>query len=288
MKRELSRLFAASALFLIFLACEGLALSCSIATSCGAVTVFRVSSATNAHAQLPTQTNYAYYVCCNENSLSNSCSGNYAIVAKLSGATNAHVEENVYSNYTNNACLSMTNGSSVDCKYSSDCATFGSKYVCVASMSSDSNAHVGGCSDYGTKVCCAIVSYTLTFSLNATTVWWGDPLNASGRLTDWSGNPVGGTSVSIGLGSQTQCSNTTDSSGYYWCAFAAPSDIGTYVYNVSTNSAWNTTGLTVAVSYGKRPIGTASTGAFTIPMLMQLRNGTVLIKLVNFIVSRLR
>ncbi|MEM5794513.1 MAG: NEW3 domain-containing protein [Candidatus Aenigmatarchaeota archaeon] len=136
-----------------------LALTCTISTSCNAVTLFKISSLTNAHAELPGQTNYGYYVCCNENGLGNSCSGTYTIVLKLSSQTNAHVEEKTYINYVNSVCLSLSSGS-IDCQYADDnCNNLGSDYVCVASISSRTNAHVGDCNAYSRKICCkAVVS----------------------------------------------------------------------------------------------------------------------------------
>jgi hypothetical protein len=131
-----------------------LALSCTISTSCNAITVFKISSLTNAHAELPTQTNYGYYVCCNEAGLGNSCSGTYTTVIKLSSTTNAHVEEKTYTNYPISVCLSIANGN-IDCQYANNnCNNLGSDYVCLASISSSTNAHVGECSAYPRKICC--------------------------------------------------------------------------------------------------------------------------------------
>jgi len=136
------------------------ALSCSVTSgSCANTTVLKMSALTNAHAEVPGQTNYNYYVCCSGvTDLGNSCSGNYAIALKLSALTNAHVEKNSYTNYTNNACISASTGSTVICSYSTDCSTLGSDYVCLASISGNTNAHVGNCNAYSTKVCCAVAA----------------------------------------------------------------------------------------------------------------------------------
>jgi hypothetical protein len=142
------------AVLLAFLPSSALALSCSIATSCSGVTAFKISSTTNAHAELPTQTNYGYYVCCSGTGLGNSCSGTYTQVLKLSSTTNAHVEKKSYTNYGSAICLSISGGS-IDCQYETNCANLGTNYVCLASISSDTNAHVGDCNAYSTKICCA-------------------------------------------------------------------------------------------------------------------------------------
>lgn len=149
------KLFILSILLISILPSQTLALTCSVDTTCSGIVVFKMSSTSNAHAELPTQTNYGYYVCCSDSGLGNSCSGNYAVALRLSSDTNAHVEKNTFSNYPNQVCLSTSTGS-VDCNYASDCTTLGSNYVCLASISSDTNAHVGDCNAYQTKVCCSI------------------------------------------------------------------------------------------------------------------------------------
>ncbi|HPR92399.1 MAG TPA: hypothetical protein PLR64_04070, partial [Candidatus Dojkabacteria bacterium] len=70
--------------------------------------------------------------------------------------TNAHVEENNLSNYTNNACLSTADDYDVVCSYASDCSTIGPEYECLASISDTTNAHIGDCDTFATKVCCNV------------------------------------------------------------------------------------------------------------------------------------
>ncbi len=130
------------------------ALSCTIASSCNApdTAVFNLSSSSNAHAELPSQSNYPRYACCSGvSSIGNNCAAGIAVTAlRLSSATNAHVEENTQSNYANNACLSIASGSvSVDYQNGS-CSGFDTT---LASISGVTNAHVGGASDYPLKVC---------------------------------------------------------------------------------------------------------------------------------------
>lgn len=123
--------------------------------SASAVSIFNIYSLTGNHAELATQTNYPYKVCCEGSSLSNECSGG-TVALGLSGITNAHVEKNTQSYYSNSACLSglLKN---ITCSYASDCSTLGEDYVCLASVpTGDTNLHVGDCSAYSTKVCCQL------------------------------------------------------------------------------------------------------------------------------------
>lgn len=117
----------------------------------------RLSGATNAHAELPNQSNVNYnnnLVCCSGvTGLSNSCSGTYGVVARLAGATNAHIEQNNQSNpyYTSNACISVASGGSVSVGYrDNDCSGFDTT---VASMTGTTNAHSGNASAYTKKIC---------------------------------------------------------------------------------------------------------------------------------------
>ena len=134
-------------------------ITCSItSSSCSDTTLFKMYSTTNAHAELLGQANYNYYACCSGDvTLGTSCSGNYDTVLKLSSATNAHVEKNTQENYANSVCFSTTAASTIVCDYAADCSSLGSRFECVASISGDTSAHVGDCTDYSTKVCCSIM-----------------------------------------------------------------------------------------------------------------------------------
>ena len=134
-------------------------LICSVTSgSCTNTSVFKMYATTNAHAELSGQANYNYYACCSGvTGLGTSCSGNYDTVLKLSGLTNAHVEKSTELNYANSVCLSVPAGSPMVCDYASDCSILGSDYTCVASISGNTNAHVSNCTEYSTKVCCAVL-----------------------------------------------------------------------------------------------------------------------------------
>ncbi len=130
------------------------ALTCTVSSSCNApdTAVFNLSGTSNAHAELPTQTNYPRYVCCSGVSgIGNNCAAGIAVTAlRLSSATNAHVEQNTQNNYANNACLSIASGSVAVDYQSGSCSGFDTT---LASISGATNAHVGGAGDYPLKVC---------------------------------------------------------------------------------------------------------------------------------------
>lgn len=129
------------------------ALTCSIADVCNSpdTTIFKISALSNAHAELPSQSNYPKYVCCSGVSgIGNSCLGTSVTVARLSGTTNAHVEENTQSNYANNACLSISSGTVSVGYQASNCTGY---ETTVASISGITNAHIGDSSVYTTKIC---------------------------------------------------------------------------------------------------------------------------------------
>jgi hypothetical protein len=130
-------------------------LSCFVTNGlCSGVTIFNMYDYLGNHAELSTQSNYPYKVCCSGTNISNSCSGTFHdTVLKLSGATNAHAEKKTQSNYTgNDVCLSSSS-LGVVCDYGTSCS---SDFTCLASISSDTDAHVGECSTYTNKVCCRV------------------------------------------------------------------------------------------------------------------------------------
>jgi len=115
---------------------------------------------TNAPAEMPGQTGYSYAVCCSADipGIGNSCTAsNTDIALRLESITNSHVERNdVGPNYTNDACLSHGTYP-VDCRYAADCSTLGANYECLASLSSDTNAHMGDCNAYPSRRLCCVI-----------------------------------------------------------------------------------------------------------------------------------
>lgn len=120
----------------------------------GEVKLLGMSSTTNAHAELPTQTNYQYSVCCTstDGSIGNSCSGTYAVFLLLSSVTNAHVSRADSGTYSYQACISSTPTNPLSCSYGSSCPAGTALNI---SISSDTNAHVGNYDAYSIKICCS-------------------------------------------------------------------------------------------------------------------------------------
>lgn len=146
-------------------------LSCSVTTAagCSGTVIYRMSGASNAHAELASQSTAAYdnnVVCCTGPSgFGTACSGTFATVLKLSGTTNAHAEQNSQSNYANSVCLSAPSGGSVSIGYqASNCTGFDTTLGSMSNTYSTTNAHVGDGSAYTTKICGTVAgaSGTLT------------------------------------------------------------------------------------------------------------------------------
>ena len=139
-------------LFLLIIQPVSSDLSCTITTSCNAIDLLHLSDLTNAHAELSTQTNYNYKICCNSSTtISSSCSGNYVVFLKLSNTTNAHVEDPSQNNYAYSACIASSSWR--DCTIATTCP---SGYECLASISDTTNAHIGNCTSYSSKICCYV------------------------------------------------------------------------------------------------------------------------------------
>lgn len=126
--------------------------SCSVVTrstcsSSGGHVVMGLYSSTNAHAELASQSNYNYVLCC-DFSGSTTCTGTNKIVG-LSSATNAHAEITALTGYNYDVCygdLSCTDSTSSACPSSYPIAT--------VSLSSITNAHVAQFDYYPEKICC--------------------------------------------------------------------------------------------------------------------------------------
>ncbi len=159
-------------------------LTCSVVASCPSGTViYRMSSTTNAHAELPGQSNYAQLVCCSGvTGLGTSCAGTFATVLKLAATTNAHSEQNGQANYGTNACISVPGGGSVSVGYqASNCSGFDTT---LGSLSGTTNAHVGDVSAYSTKICATAVGgapQSLTASISDNSIGFGTLASGAAR-----------------------------------------------------------------------------------------------------------
>lgn len=132
-----------------------------------------MSGSTNAHVELPSQSNANYasnVVCCSGiTSLGNSCSAsNKQIFAKLSAVTNAHVQETSVNTYGTNACISDSVGNStITVGYqNTNCTGYDTT---LFSISASDNATSGDASAYTRKVCATVVQPTISFDIDTAT-----------------------------------------------------------------------------------------------------------------------
>ena len=146
-------------------------LSCSVTTAaaCTGTVIWRMSGATNAHTELPSQSTAAYdnnVVCCNGvTGLSNLCSGTFATALKLSGTTNAHIQQS--GSYSQSVCISVPGGWSVSVGYqATDCATYDTT---LGSMKATTNSHVGNTTAYTEyKICGTAAGSSPVYSVSIT------------------------------------------------------------------------------------------------------------------------
>lgn len=150
------------------------ALSCSITTAagCSGTVVLRMSSGSNAHAELPYKStaNYSNNVICCQGLSGTLCTGYTANVLKLSSSTNAHVEIATNSNYATTSCISAGAEIPVIAYQDTNCTGYDTT---LASISSTTNATIGGAATYTKKVCGSLVPPSITFSISTTTLYFG-------------------------------------------------------------------------------------------------------------------
>jgi hypothetical protein len=170
-----------------------------------------MSGSTNAHAELPSQSNGNYdsnVVCCNSASaIGNSCSGNFKSVVRISGSTNGTTQQSSVNTYGTNVCLSDTSfGDTVTVGYqNTNCSGYDTTLL---SMSSSDNSHVGDGSAYTGKVCATIFTPTVSFSVSTNSVNFGTLTSGASRYAD----------TSTGSGTEVQAhtlsASTNATSGY--------------------------------------------------------------------------
>lgn len=129
-----------------------------------------MSGSTNAHSELPSQSNPnydTYVVCCSGvSSIGNSCgASNKQIFARISGVTNGTIQETSVNTYGTDVCLSDGVGNdTITVGYqNTNCSGYDTT---IASISSSDNAHVGDGSAYTRKICATITQPTITFDLD--------------------------------------------------------------------------------------------------------------------------
>lgn len=154
---------------------NGIGLNCNIieagnCTNTSAIVLYMKNDSGgyfNAHAANSSNSSYPYVICCNTTTSANITTRcNDTIFLRLSNTTNAHVQLRNLTNATNatiynvTACMSADAGKITCNNYNGSCPA---NYECLTSIASseawaynETNAHVGNCSEYTTKICCKL------------------------------------------------------------------------------------------------------------------------------------
>ena len=141
--------------------------------SSGNYIVMGLASTTNSHGELSTQSNYNYVLCCNGGSGSTTCAsdGSNKILG-LSSSTNAHAESPSQSNYpaADNVCYG-----DFQCVTTTSSSCPSTNPIQMVSLTSVTNAHIGGFADYTTKICCQgnLAGPVCTLDAAGGTASWG-------------------------------------------------------------------------------------------------------------------
>jgi len=110
---------------------------------------FKISDSSNAHAEIPEETNYDFGVCCQiPQSISNICeTAESHPILRLSGVTNAHVQDpSVIENiFPSEVCLSVHTNLDIVCQYQQ--ITCDSDYTCLAAISARTNSQIADCAN---------------------------------------------------------------------------------------------------------------------------------------------
>ena len=241
------------------------ALSCSITTASActspSVIVLRMASSTNAHSEMPNQTNATYasnVICCGGVSgLANTCSSTFSVVAKLSSTTSAHIEQNTQSNYANNTCLSVPSGSLGVGYQASNCTGYDTT---LASMPTVTNSQIGSPNDYSNKICgsYSLSAQTLAFSISNNSVGFGSLSSSAIRYAtgDTNGTTTEAEAHQINV-------STNASSGYTVSVKGATLTAGSYTIN--TIGSTNTAPSANTEQFGLRMTATGGSGTVSSP-----------------------
>lgn len=191
-------------------------LSCSITTAaaCTGTVMLRMSSTTNATAELPSRSDPSYanaVICCTGVSgLGTSCSGIFSTILKLSSTTNAHVEQSNQSNYSTSTCISVSVGSTTIAYQTSNCTGYDTT---LGSISGTTNAHVGDANAYSTKICGTATDVappqTISFSISTNIISFGQITPAAATYASSTGQ-----GSAIEVQAHTLSISTNASSGY--------------------------------------------------------------------------
>ena len=144
--------------------------SCFINETCNSpyTPVLGLSAQDNAHAELPTEENYTYKLCCKNVSSVQTTTGTgncdtlgagFTGLITLSGDTNAQVEKYNYTgtdgfDHKKNVCVKLTSGSLKCNVISGSCPATAE---IIFKVSDNTNAHIGdSTSSYQMRVCCCV------------------------------------------------------------------------------------------------------------------------------------
>jgi len=239
-------------------------LSCVVrASTCsgGETAIWRMSGTSNAHAELPSQSNYSQLVCCSGvTGLGTACTGTFATALKLSGTTNAHAEQNSQSNYANSACISVSSGGSVSVGYqSTNCTGFDTT---LGSMTGTTNAHVGDGTAYTTKICATATgaSQTLTFSISDNSIGFGTLSASAARYA--TGDAVGSASE---VEAHTLSASTNAANGYVITVDGTTLRSTPTTITITAIGGTNTASSPGSEQFGLRMTATGGNGSVSAP-----------------------
>ncbi len=240
-------------------------LSCSVTTNagCAGTPVLRMSSGSNAHAELVTQSNAAYagnVICCTASqTLGTSCAGNFDIVLKLASTTNSHVQQNTFSTYTNNACISIVSGGVSIGYRNSDCSGYDTM---LGSMTATDNSHVGSSTAHTMKICgseaATVTPQVLSISISDNSIGFGSLSSAAARFA---------TGDTLGNASEIEAHNVkvmTNAAFGYTVVVQGPT-LTAGAYTVTAIGGTNTTSSVGSEQFGLRAVATGGIGVVASP-----------------------
>lgn len=236
-------------------------LSCSVTTAVGCTDtiVLRMSSSTNAHAELPWQSTSGYsnnVICCSGLTSTSCTAGFTATVLKLSSSTNAHVEINTNTNYATSSCISSASGLATIGYQDNNCTGYDTT---LASMSGDTNASMGTSTVYTKKICGTVAPASLTFTISTSSVFLGDASPVYPRFA--SSTNTKGSDVEVQA--HTFQVLTTAANGYAVTVRGATLTAGTST--IAAIGAVNTAPATGTPQFGIRLTSSGGTGAVASP-----------------------
>ena len=239
-------------------------ISCTVTTAaaCSGTVLLRMSGSTNAHAELPSQSNTNYannVVCCTSpSSIGNSCaSSNYKVFGKLSGATNAHMQQTSVNTYGSNACLSDASvGDKITVGYqNTNCTGYDTTLM---SMTATDNATVGSPGSYTSQVCATITPLLISFSISTNSVGFGSLSSTSSRYAN-----AAGTGSATEVEAHTFSASTNAAGGYIVTVNGNTLTSGSNT--ISAIGGTNTSPSPGTNQFGLRAAVTSGTGTVTSP-----------------------